>query len=201
MKLYHGRGSCSLGILLLLEELGLRFHVEIIDLAAGEQRSAEFLAINPKGKVPFLVLDDGTTISEWPAIAAYLAGSDPERTLLPSGPREMAEVLEAVEFMVSTVHMQGFTRIVRPGNFAPGEDDHPAVKARGMEIFRGGLEAMSAKLGDGQFLFGEMTIADAALFYLENWMANRLGEPLPDNCDRHLKIMTERPAAARALAA
>jgi glutathione S-transferase len=200
MKLYHGRGSCSLGILILIEELDLPHEAELVDLAAGAQRSPEFLAVNPKGKVPFLQLDDGSTLSEWPAIALYLALSNPKGALLPVDPVAVARVFEAVEYMVSTAHMQGFTRIVRPGNFSPDESAHDRVKARGHEILGEALEAMAGKLGDKTYLFGEFSVADAALFYLENWMVRRLERPLPAACQRHFDAMSERPAVQRALA-
>ena len=199
MKLLHGKGSCSLGILVLIDELGIDCDVQIVDLAGGEQRSSEFLAMNPKGKVPALVLDDGAVVTEWPAIATYLAGLKPEAGLIPADPLARARAYEATDYIVATVHMQGFTRIARPGNFTPNEADFDAVKARGREIFDQGLAAMDAQLVGKEYLIGDISIADAALFYCEAWMVNRLGGTLPANCQAHFERMSARPGIARAV--
>jgi glutathione S-transferase len=199
MKLLHAKGSCSLGILVLIEELGIACDVQSVDLASGEQRSDAFLAINPKGKVPALVLDDGAVLTEWPAIATFLSGLNPEKALLPSDPLAKARVYEATDYIVATVHMQGFTRMVRPGNFAPTEDGHDAVKARGREIFESGLAAMDAQLREQDYIAGDFSFADAALFYCEHWMVDRLGGSLPTNCRAHYDRMLARPGVMRAL--
>lgn len=199
MKLLHGKGSCSLGILVLIEELGIECDVQTIDLASGEQRSPAFLSMNPKGKVPALLLDDGAVVTEWPAIATYLAALKPEAGLLPVDPLARARTYEATDYIVATMHMQGFTRIARPGNFSPNEADFDAVKARGREIFDQGLAAMDAQLADRDYLIGDASIADAALFYCEAWMINRLGGTLPANCQAHFERMSARPGVARAV--
>jgi glutathione S-transferase len=69
MKLFWGAGSCAIGIAILLEEAGLRYETEQLDLAGGEGRRPAFQAINPKGKVPTLVRDDGSVLTEFSAIA------------------------------------------------------------------------------------------------------------------------------------
>ncbi len=200
MKFYHGKGSCSLGIQVLLEEVGAEYEVVGVNLANGEQKSAQYLALNPKAKVPMLETGGATSITEWPAIAAYLAASHPKLDLLPSDPLRLARTLETVDYLVSTVHMQGFSRIVRPGNFAPSEADHPAVIARGREIFDGGLHLMDQGLEGCDFVVGDFTIADAALFYIEDWKARRLGETLPSRCQAHYERMLGRVSVQRAMA-
>ena len=69
MKLYYSPGACSLGIHLLLEEIGKPYELARLNLAEGEQRKPGFAAVNRKGKVPTLVRDDGTVLTEFPAIA------------------------------------------------------------------------------------------------------------------------------------
>jgi len=200
MKVYHGKGSCSLGILVLLEEVGADYEVVSFSLADGDHRSADYLALNPKAKVPMLEVGAANYITEWPAIAAYLAASHPQHGLLPTDPDGLARTLEAVDYVVATVHMQGFSRIVRPGNFAPSEGDHGAVVARGREIFEGGLALMDKTLTDRDFVAGDFTIADAALFYVEDWKTRRLGEQLPARCQAHYERLLGRSSVQRALA-
>ncbi len=200
MKFYHGKNTCSLGILVLLEETGIRYDLVAFNLSDGYHKSVDYLSLNPKAKVPMLEVSESVRLTEWPAIAAYLALSYPDRALMSSNPIELARTLEAVDYVVSTIHMQGFSRIVRPGAFAPDESDHAAVIARGREIFEGGLGLMDQGLAGKDFVVGEFSIADAALFYVEDWKARRLGEPLPPRCAAHYARMLDRESVRRALA-
>ena len=198
MKLYFSPGACSIGIHVLLEEIGKPFDREKVSLAAGEQKSPAYLALNPKGKVPLLVRDDGSTLTEFPSIALWLALTNPEKELLPADPEGQARAFEALDYIVATVHMQGFSRMFRPGNFTPNEADQEAVKARGREIFAAGLDLMAEGLGDGRaYLLGDaFSIADAALFYVELW-AIRQKVDLPPACAAHFERMKARPAVGR----
>ncbi len=199
MKIYHGKGTCSVGILVIAEELGVAYDLEIVDLARRDQYSPDYIGRNPKAKVPLLQLDDGDYLTEWPAIAAYLALSSPQQGILATDPLGLARALEAVDYIVSTVHMQGFTRIVRPGLFTPDEADFDQVKSRGREIFDQGLRLMDERLTGREFLLGEFSIADAALFYIEHWMVNRLDNALPARCKDHYERMLAREPGQRAL--
>ena len=199
MDLYYSPGACSIGIHVLLEEIGKPYGLHKVSLKDGEQFKPEFLGINPKAKVPTLVRDDGTVLTEYPAIATWLALTNREKELLPAEPEAMARTLEALDYIVSTVHMQGFSRIFRPGNFAPSEADHDAVKAKGREIFEKGLNVMGKALDGREYLGGRFSIADTALFYVEFWGAERVGMTLPPNCAAHYARMKARPAVRKVL--
>jgi hypothetical protein len=97
-------------------------------------RRPYFGAHEPKmgGVDPTLVRDDGSVLTEFPAIATWLARTKPEKSLLPSNAEAEAQVIEAMDYVVSTMYMQGFSRVFRPVNYAPSETDHERVKARGM---------------------------------------------------------------------
>jgi glutathione S-transferase len=197
MKLLYAPGACSLGIHALLEEIGKPYESERINLQGGAQYQAPFTSINPKSKVPTLVRDDGSVLTEFPAIAYWLARTNPQAKLLPDDVDAQARVLEAMDYVVSTMHMQGFTRIFRPGNFSPNEADAEAVKARGKEIFEKGLAIMDKALAGKEYVAGPFSIADAALFYVEFWGAARLKMTLPANCNAHYQRMLARPAVKR----
>lgn len=199
MDLYYSPGACSIGIHVLMEEIGKPYTLHKVSLKDGEQYKPDFLAINPKAKVPTLVRDDGSVLTEFPAIATWLALTNRDKQLLPDDPETMARTLEALDYVVSTVHMQGFSRIFRPGNFAPNEADHDAVKAKGREIFEKGLSVMNKALEGRDYVVGSFSIADAALFYVEFWGAERLGMTLPANCAAHYARLKERPAVQKAL--
>jgi glutathione S-transferase len=199
MKLYYAPGACSIGIHVLLEEIGKPYELAKLDFQQGEQRKPEFLEINPKGKVPTLVRDDGSVLTEFPAVAWWLALSNPEKNLLPGDAEGQARALEALDHVVGTIHGQGFGRMFRPMAFTPNEADHEQVKARGREIFEGGLKLVDGALAGKDYLLGSsFSIADAALFYVEFW-AGRMGVGLPPNCAAHFERMKSRPAVRRAM--
>ena len=199
MKLYYMPGACSLGIHVLLEEIGKPYDVHKVDGAKQEQYGPEFVALNPKSKVPTLVRDGGSVLTEFPAIAVWLARKNPEAGLLPADADGEAQALEAMDYAVSTMHMQGFSRMFRPMNFAPTEADHDKVKARGKEIMEKGLAVMDKALEGKEYLAGSFSVADAALFYVSFWAAGRMKMPLPKNVAAHYERMKAGPAVTRLL--
>lgn len=198
MKFYMTPGSCSTGTHILLEEVGAVFEVYIVNLPAGDHLKPDYLAINPKGTIPTLVRDDGTAITDFQAIAWWLARQYPRRGLLPADAEGEVRVLEAMNHAVGTIHGQGFTRIFTTANVTPNPADHDAVQARGRQIVADGFAVMDGLLAGQDYLVGNFSIADAALFYTEFW-ADRLKLPLPPNCAAHFKRMLARPAVSQVL--
>ncbi|MCB4822967.1 glutathione S-transferase family protein [Roseicella aerolata] len=201
MKLFYAPGACSIGIHVLLEEIGQPYEAVPVNLREGAQFKPEFTSVNPKSKVPTLQRDDGSVLTEYPAIALWLASTFPEAKLLPKEADKLARALEYTDYAVATMHMQGFSRIFRPANFAPSEADHEAVKARGEEIFAKGLALFDKALEGKDYLLGEFSFADSALFYVSFWWAARLNKPLPPNVAAHYARMNARPAVQRTLKA
>ncbi|MBK7645681.1 MAG: glutathione S-transferase N-terminal domain-containing protein [Betaproteobacteria bacterium] len=199
MKFYMTPGSCSTGIHILLEECGLIFEVTIVNLLAGDQYKAEYAAINPKGSIPALVLDDGTVLTEFSAIAWWLARSYPKRKLLPENLIDEVQTLSVMNHVVHTLHTQGFARIFTTERFAPSSSDHESVKAQGRQIIDKAFTIVDRELVGRQYVVSHFTIADAALFYVEFW-ADRIGIPLPANCQAHYRRMLTRPAVRQVLA-
>lgn len=198
MKLYYAPGVCSIGIHVLLEEIGKPYELEAINLREGAQYKPEYTAVNPKSKVPALLRDDGTLQTEYPAIAYWLARTNPFSNLLPDNIDLQARALEIMDYCVATVHMQGFTRMFRPANFSPDPAQEDAVKARGREIAIKGFETLNAALEGKDYAVGPYSIADSAMFYVEFW-AGRVGITLPPNCAAHFERMKARPAVQRTM--
>jgi len=198
MKFYMTPGSCSTGIHILLEELECVFEVYIVDLMAGDQYKPDYLAINPKSTIPTLVRDDGTSLTEFQAIAWWLARSHPRAKLLPEGLEGESRAIEIMDFAVGTLHGQGFARIFTTDKFTPNEADHAAVKARGEEIVAKGFAVVDGLLEGKEYALGSFSIADAALFYVEFW-ADKLKMDLPPNCRAHYQRMLARPVVKRVL--
>lgn len=198
MKFYMTPGSCSTGIHILLEEIGLVFEAHIVDLLAGDQLKPDYLALNPKGTIPTLVLDDGRALTDFQAIAWWLARSHPRRKLLPETIDGEARVLEVMNHAVNTLHGQGFTRLFTTDKYTANPADHDAIQAQGRDIVNRGFAIVDGLLAGREYVTERFGIADAALFYVEFW-AVRIGLPLPENCLAHYRRMLQRPAVRQVL--
>jgi glutathione S-transferase len=193
MKLFYAPGACSIGIHVLLEEIGKPYETEMVNLREGAQYKPEYAGMNPKSKVPALLKDDGTLLTEYPAITYWLAKTNPYANLLPDDIDLQAKAIELMDYAVSTIHMQGFGRQFRSSNFTPNPADEDAVKARGKDIAEKGFGLVDKALDGKDYAVGAFSVADTALFYVELW-SKRVGMTLPPNCAAHLDRMLARPA-------
>ena len=201
MKLYWGPHTCAIGIHVLLEEIGAACETEKLDVAGGATHEPAFLAVNPKGKVPTLVRDDGSVLTEFTAIAVWLARTHPDRALIPDDPEGEARLFEMMAYVEGTIHGQGYGRIFMPAKFEPQDLVHQAtglgsssVKAQGLQMVEQGFAILDPQLARHDYAMGDtLTIADLALFYVERW-ASQNGITLPINLQRHFDRMLARPA-------
>ena len=206
LQFYMVPGSCSTGIHILLEELELPFQVTILNMPAGDHRQPAYLAINPKGTIPTLVLDDGTALTTFQSIAIWLARTHPRRRLLSDDPLHMARTIELMDHAVGTVHGQGFTRIFTTERYLPtGLDDtqnatwKAAIKEQGRAIVREAFDVIEAHLPEGGHAMGaDFTIADAALFYVFFW-ASKTGITMPPRCQALFERLRARPVVNQVL--
>jgi len=197
MKLYYAPGACSIGIHVLLEEIGKPYQIEPVNLRDGAQFKPPFTAVSPKAKVPALERDDGSILTEFPVIARWLGR---QANLLPKDDEADIRAMEAMEYAVGTMHGQGFARLFRTERFAPSAADHDAVKAAGQEVVEKGFAVLDKALAGKNYIGGnDLSAADAALFYVEYWAAKRLNMKLPANCAAHFDRMMARPAVRRTL--
>ena len=177
-----------------LEELGLPYEVRTLDLARGEQKGADYLAINPNGKVPALV-DDGFPIMESGAILIWLA--EKAGQLLPTEPRARSRVLQWLMFQVGGVGpMMGQANLWH--RFHPDRIAEPISRYQG-EVRRL-LAVLDGQLGTRQWLADEYSIADIATWC---WVrtADWSGVALADfgNVMRWKQEIAARPAVQRGL--
>jgi len=198
LKLYMTPGSCSTGIHILLEELELLFEAHIVNLPAGDQHKPEFLALNPKATIPVLVKDDGSALTEFQAIAYWLARTYPKAGLLAADPDQAAHAIELMDYVVATIHGQGFQRVFVPEKFAADSTRYEQVKRQGADIVNQALAVVARSLPEQGYALGDFGIADAALFYVEFW-ADRTAIELPVRCRQHYELMLSRPAVRRVL--
>lgn len=201
MKLFYAPGACSIGIHVLLAEIGAPFDTQRINIREGEQFGDSYVAINPKSKVPSLLRDDGSLLTEFPAIAFWLAQTNPEKGLLGDSLEEQTRALEIVDFAVSTIHMQGFSRIFRASKFTPRTEDEAWVQEKGKEIVQNAFQVIEKLLTGKTFALGDrFTIADAALFYVLFWAIDRVKLELPERCVAYYARLKARPSIVTVLA-
>ncbi|TCK09219.1 glutathione S-transferase family protein [Marinobacterium mangrovicola] len=198
LTFYMTPGSCTTGIHILLEECEALFSVELVNLMAGDQNSESFRALNPKGSIPMLKLDNGEILTEFEAIACWLAWSHPRARLISEKPLAAARAIELMSYAVSNLHMQAFARIFTPERFLVGSSDLEAVKAAGRRRVVEAFGLLALQLPDKGYACGDFSIADAALFYVEFW-ADRTDIPLPAVVRSHFELMLQRPCVRQVL--
>jgi len=200
MKLIYSPGACSLGIHVILEEIGQPFETQRVSTRDGSVHKPEFTAINPKSKVPTLIRDDGSVLTEFQTMAFWLARAHPAAGLIADDLEGETRTLEMLDYICGTIHPQGFTRQFRPANFARDEDDQPRVVAQGKALAEKYLGLLAGNWKGGEWLLPTgYSVADAALFFIENW-CGRAGITPPDRIAAHHQAMLARPAVQRALA-
>ncbi|OIQ71282.1 glutathione S-transferase GST-6.0 [mine drainage metagenome] len=197
MKLYYSPGACSLSPHIVLHELGLPHEVVMVDLKTKQTSDGrDFRAINPKGYVPTLQLDDGTILTEGPAIVQYLADRKPEAGLAPAnGTLPRYQLQEWLNFISTELHKQ-FSPLFNPASSA---EVIAAQKARLADRY-----ALIAQTLDRQdyLLPSGFSVADAYLYTVTTWAAY-VGvdlSPWP-SLARYKARMEARPGVAATLAA
>ena len=179
LKLYYCPGTSSMAPHIALHEVGAPFETEVISLRQKTNRAPAYLAINPEGKVPTLVVD-GRPLTEVAAILFYLARRFPDAGLLPPDDIEAeAQAVSWMSFIASTLH--------------------PA-RQRGLDYAKQAYGIADRRLGTG-WAIGRYSIADIHLFRLYWRLANSL-HPEPGtfpNLTAHYARMMARPAVQRAI--
>lgn len=199
-KFFYSPYSCAIGIHVVLEEIGIGYEAIKVSLPDKEQFKPEFRAVNPKGKIPALVRLDETVLTEFQAIATWLARQFPAKGLWPDGLEAQTRTLELLDFIVASLHMRGFTFISVAAKFSQNPETQAELQAHGRQQAEIGFAYLSEVLGDKDYLLGDFGLADAALFYITYW-AVRGNVPMPANIAAHHNRMAGRPAVQRALAA
>ncbi|MGA2777587.1 MAG: glutathione transferase GstA [Steroidobacteraceae bacterium] len=197
MKLYYSPGACSLSPHIVLLEAGLPFTKEKVDIRAKKTESgADYLAINSKGAVPALQLDNGAVLTEGAVITQYLADQKPDSTLAPrAGTLERYRVMELLNYIAAEVH-KNFSPLFNP----KASSD---VKDLALANLSAKFDWLSGFLGSKTYLLGDnFTLPDAYLFTVLNWTA-RVGIDLkkwPVLAAYHARV-AQRPKVQEAMRA
>ncbi len=163
MKLYsHWRSTTSYRVRIALHLKQIAFETVPIDLVAGDQRDAEYLAVNPVAGVPALVLEDGTVLTQSMAILEWIEARHPDPTLIPRDPVQAALIRGAALVMAADVHPVNNLKVVQQLK-AMGHDQDEAV-AWMQDWMTRGLTAYDALIPGGAFSFGDApSLADICL--------------------------------------
>lgn len=200
LTLYYSPGACSLASHIALEESGLAYEAVRVNTAAGEQRQPAYLAINPRGRVPTLVVD-GEPLVENLAILAFVAGGHPKAGLWPESTRDQARALSWMAWLADTVH-PAFAHFYRPERYVPEGGPADAVKTKGRESFQACLAEIDALLAGRKWAVGgRYGVVDAYLLVFYRW-GNRNGFAVQGlaNYTALVTRVLARPAVKRVMA-
>ena len=196
-KLYFSPGACSLSPHIALREAGLPFDLILVDTRAHKlPNGGDYYAVNAKGYVPVLELDDGQRLTEGPAIVQYIADQAPAKKLAPAaGSMERYRLMEWLNFTTSELH-KGFSPLFNP---ATPDDYKPLAKAKLNERFAW----VDSQLAGKQYLMGDtFSVADAYLFTVAGW-GKHVGVDITSlaNLQAYMGRVAARPAVQEALKA
>ncbi|OWT66186.1 glutathione S-transferase family protein [Candidimonas nitroreducens] len=204
IKFFYSPGACSLASHIVLEETGAAYEAVRIALAEGAQRQPDYLALNPKGRVPVIV-DGDFVLTESPAILYYLAQRFPAAGLWPGDPQAAARCAEWLAWGSSGIHVT-YAHLSRPERYTNTEAAIEDVKAKARSASREAWEMVEAKLAAAKstWVAGEhYSVADAYAFVFWNWgRSTRLGYDMARDFPvwtEHARRVGERPAVRRTL--
>ncbi|HEX3699289.1 MAG TPA: glutathione S-transferase family protein [Phenylobacterium sp.] len=201
MKLFHAWGSCSLASLIALAEADAPYELVVLNTKAGDQRTPEYLAVNPKGRVPALVTERGV-LTETPAILAYIAQSFPGAGLAPLDDAfAFARAQAFNSYLCATVHVAHAHRH-RGYRWADEEASFRDMTRKVAETVAAGFQLIEDELVPGPWVLGDAySICDPYLFTLAGWLEddgidpNRFPKVLA-----HRERVRARPAVRKVLA-
>ena len=203
IALYYSPGSCSLAPHIALHEIGRPFELRKFATADRANYSAEYLAINPKGRIPALQID-GFVLTENPAILAYLGRRFPSAGLYPADASEAeARCLELLAWSSNTVHV-AYAQLLRPERFVPNERSYPAVKDSGRINYERCLADIEKRLQSQEYAVGaQFTVVDPFWLVFYRWgmrSSYDMRNTFPAYT-AYAERLCERPSVQRALAA
>jgi len=197
MKLYYSPGVCSLAPHIALLEAGLAFEPKLTNIRTHQLADGtDFYTINPKGSVPVLEFDDGSRLTEGPAIVQWIADQAPDKRLAPpAGTRERYRLMEWLNFITSELH-KGYSPLF-----------NPALSAEVKAVFADKLvqryRHADEQLARTPYLLGEdFTVADAYLFTVTRWSVPlKLDLSAYSHLAAFMQRVGPRPAVQQALQA
>lgn len=199
-KLYYAPGACSLASHIALEEAGVAYDTQKLNLAEGDQRKPEYLALNPRGRVPTLVVD-GHVLTENIGILTYFGGGYPDAGLWPKKTWDQAKLMATLAWLSNTVH-PSYGHLMRPARYVEGEAAQEAVRAKARESFHGYLQEIDKLLAGHKWaIANQYTVVDPYLLVFYRW-GNRAKMPVRGlkNYSALVDRVMARPAVKKVMA-
>ena len=200
LTLYYTPRTCALATHIALIDAGADYTLNRIDFAKGEQRAPDFLALNPKGRVPALVTPQGI-LTETTALLTYLAQSFPKAALAPTDPFALAQLQSFTAFLSSTLHV-AHAHGPRGSRWTDDPAAQAALKAYVTTSVTAAFKLVEDGMLQGPFVMGDTyTIADPYLFTMSTWIeGDQVDTAQIPRVMAHREMMSKRPSVIRALA-
>jgi glutathione S-transferase len=171
LKLFFATGTISVAVAIALEEAGLAYDPIKVDFAAAEQTKPDYLAVNPKGRVPALITKRGTILTETGALLDYIAALNPEAGLIPQEIEEAAHMRSVMYYLASTMHIAHAHKL-RGSRWADQQSSYDDMKAKVPQTMAACAAYVQSDCLRGNFANGDdLTLADPYLFVVCNWLA------------------------------
>lgn len=200
LTLFFAPRTCALAAHIALIDAGATYALRRVDFSKAEQSSPDYLALNPKGRVPALVTPEGV-LTETPALLTYIAQTHPAADLAPlQDPFAFARLQEFNSYLASTLHV-AHAHGPRGSRWADDPAAQAAMKAKVPQTVTASFEMVEQRL-QGPFVMGERySVADAYLFTMACWIeADGVDTARIPKVMAHRAMMAARPAVIRALA-
>jgi glutathione S-transferase len=199
LTLYYSPLSCALGPFVTLTEAGADFEVHNVNMRKGDNRSPEFLRLNPKHKVPVLVID-GEPLTENIAIQVWINRQFPKARVLPADSREEIKAISLMSFFGSGIHPR-LTPHARPQNYCDLPDSEESVKRVATKLLFEDLKIVDDLLAGREWFFSHFTACDAYFFWcFKRAISFQLDVSQFANCVAHHRRMQERSSVQKVLA-
>jgi glutathione S-transferase len=197
LKLFHAWGSCSLASLIALEEAGADYELTVMNTKAGDQRAPEYLAINPKSRVPALVTEHGV-LTETPAILSWIPETHPAAGLLPEDVWERAQAHAFNSYLCATVHV-AHAHKHRGYRWADDENSYADMTRKVAENEIACFRLIEETMFQGPWVLGDRySVCDGYLYTLFGWLEDDGVDPRQfARLHDHAQRMADRPAVRK----
>ena len=193
-QLYYYPNNASLAPHFLLHHMGLDYQLILVDKQSNSQKSSDYLALNPAGRIPTLI-DDDTVIFESPAICIHLCEQHPQHSLIPSlGSKDRAHFFQWLTYLNNTLQAELMVRYY-PHRHTNDEHAIPTIIAAQDERIAESLSVINDQLKDRRYLLGEqLSACDFFLFMLSEWSLPAQTSPLQfDHLSAYLTRLSSHP--------
>ncbi|WP_372989360.1 glutathione S-transferase family protein [Sulfitobacter sp.] len=195
LKLYWVKGTISIAVAIALEEAGLPYDAVQMDFKTADQTKPDYLAVNPKGRVPALALEDGTVLTETGALLDYIAAIAPTANLVPTDPQNAAHMRSTMYYLASAMHI-AHAHKMRGSRWATQQSSFDDMTAMVPETMAACAAYVDTHILRGDYVLGDtFSIADPYLYVVCNWLSgDGVDVALYPKIEKFMSQMQTRPS-------